>query len=88
MKILLAAVLATVIAVPCMAANENDGDKTSGDVLTPGVNEPRAPDTLTPNADQKIRTEGLASEKNSAAEKKAPMSTPSGPIGDKDDVKK
>jgi hypothetical protein len=60
MKIILAAVLATVIAAPCMAANENDGDKN--DVLTPGVNEPLVPDTLKPNADQRIRNEGRASE--------------------------
>jgi hypothetical protein len=60
MKILLAAVLATVIAAPCMAANENDGDKN--DVLTPGVNEPLVPDTLKPNADQRIRNEGRANE--------------------------
>jgi hypothetical protein len=58
MKVLLAAVLATVIAAPCMAANENDGDKTSGDALTPGVNEPRTPDTLKSNSDQRIQNEG------------------------------
>jgi hypothetical protein len=62
MKILLAAVLATVIAAPCMAANENDGDKTSGDALTPGVNEPRTPDTLKSNSDQRIQNEGRAGE--------------------------
>jgi hypothetical protein len=62
MKILLAAVLATVISAPCMAANENDGDKNSGDVLTPGVNEPRTPDTLKSNPDQRIRNEGRANE--------------------------
>jgi hypothetical protein len=90
MKLLLAAVLATVIAAPCMAANENEGDKTSADVLTPGVNEPRVPDTLKPGADERIRTEGRASE-SSAAEKKSPMSGPSAPkgaIGDRDDGKK
>jgi hypothetical protein len=88
MRILLAAVLATVIAAPCMAANENQSeDKSSADVQTPGVTEPRVPDTLKPGADQRIRTEGRASE-SSAAEKKAPMSNPSAPIGDKDDSKK
>jgi hypothetical protein len=72
MKILLAAVLATVIAAPCMAASENQSeDKTSGDVLTPGVNEPRVPDTLKPGANQRIRTEGRAGE-SSAVEGKAP----------------
>jgi hypothetical protein len=61
MRILLAAVLATVIVAPCMAANENQGDKDSGDALTPGVNEPRTPDTLKSNPDQRIRDEGRAS---------------------------
>jgi hypothetical protein len=85
MRILLAAVLATVIAAPCMAASENQSeDKTSADVQTPGVTEPRVPDTLKPGADQRIRTEGLNSQ-SSAAGKKAPMSAPT---GDKDDVKK
>jgi len=45
-----------------MAANENDGDKNSGDVLTPGVNEPRTPDTLKSNPDQRIQNEGRASQ--------------------------
>jgi hypothetical protein len=62
MRILLAAVLATVIVAPCMAANENQGDKSSGDVLTPGVDEPRTPDTLKSSPDQRIRTEGQARE--------------------------
>jgi hypothetical protein len=70
MRILLAAVLATVIAAPCMAANENDGDKAPSDALTPGVNEPRTPDTLKSAPDQRIQTEGRASE--TAGEKREP----------------
>ncbi len=59
MKLLLAAVLTAVIAGPCMAANENQSeDKTPADVQTPGVTEPRTPDTLKSNPDQRIRTEG------------------------------
>jgi hypothetical protein len=60
MKFLLAAVLATVIVAPCMAADSED--KTSADVLTPGVNEPRVPDTMKSAPDQRIQTEGRASE--------------------------
>jgi hypothetical protein len=64
MKIVLAALLAAVLVSPCLAKDDNAGeDKTSGDVLTPGVDEPRTPDTLKPNADQRIRTEGLNSER-------------------------
>jgi hypothetical protein len=70
MRILLAAVLATVIVAPCMAANENIGEqKTQGDVLTPGVNEPRTPDTLKSNPDQRIQTEGRASASKPTEEK-------------------
>ena len=61
MRLLLAAVLTAAIAGPCMAANENQGDKSPGDTLPPGVNEPRTPDTLKSNPDQRIRTEGQAS---------------------------
>jgi hypothetical protein len=86
MRILLAAVLATAIVAPCMAASENESeDRSSADVQTPGVTEPRVPDTLKPGADQRIRTEGLNSERST--EKKAPMSAPTGDK-DKDDVKK
>ncbi len=72
MKILLAAVLATMIAAPCMAASENQSeDKNSGDVLTPGVDEPRTPDTLKSAPDQRIQNEGRASEReeNTVGEK-------------------
>ena len=44
MKILLAAALATLIVAPCMA--KDDEDKTPSDVQTPGVTEPRVPDTM------------------------------------------
>jgi hypothetical protein len=75
MKILLAAVLATAIATPCMAASENDSeDRAPADVQTPGKTEPRVPDTLKPGADQRIQTEGRASEK-SAIEGKTPEAT-------------
>jgi hypothetical protein len=70
MKLLLAAVLGTVIAAPCMAA-DNTEDRSPVDVQTPGVTEPRVPDTMKPGADQRIRTEGRASE-SSAVEGKAP----------------
>jgi hypothetical protein len=68
MRILLAAVLATVIVAPGMAANENQEDKTPGDALTPGVNEPRTPDTLKSNPDQRIQTEGRAGARKPAEE--------------------
>ncbi len=64
MRLLLAAVLTAVIVGPCMAANENQEDKSPADVQTPGVTEPRTPDTLKSNPDQRIRTEGQASEHN------------------------
>ena len=70
MKILLAAVLATVIVAPCMAASENQSeDKSLGDVQTPGVTEPRIPDTLKSGSDQRIQTEGRASQERTVGEK-------------------
>ena len=72
MKLLLTAVLATVLVAPCMAASENQSeDKTQADVQKPGVTEPRTPDTLKPNADERIRTEGRAGQ-GSTIEGKAP----------------
>ena len=72
MKLLLTAVLATVLVAPCMAASENQSeDKTQGDVQKPGLTEPSVPDTLKSGADERIRTEGRASE-GSAVEEKAP----------------
>jgi hypothetical protein len=71
MRLLLAAVLAAVIAGPCMAANENQGeDKSPADVETPGVTEPRTPDTLKANPDQRIRNEG---EREQGASTKPPV---------------
>jgi hypothetical protein len=62
MRILLAAVLATVIAVPCMAKDAgSDEDRSAADVQTPGKTEPRVPDTLKSMPDQRIQTEGRAS---------------------------
>jgi hypothetical protein len=62
MRLLLAAVLTAAISGPCMAASENQSeDKTSADVQTPGITEPRTPDTLKSAPDQRIRTEGQAS---------------------------
>jgi hypothetical protein len=70
MRIILAAVLATVLVAPCMAANENQSDdKAQGDVQTPGVTEPRTPDTLKSAPDQRIRSEGRASEEKTVGEK-------------------
>lgn len=66
MKSLLAAVLATVIVGPCMAASDNQSeDKSSRDVQTPGVTEPRTPDTLKSAPDQRIQSEGRASQERS-----------------------
>jgi hypothetical protein len=65
MKILLAAVLATVIAAPCMA-KDGDEDRSPADVQTPGKTEPRVPDTLKSapaqriQSEERIQTEGRA----------------------------
>jgi hypothetical protein len=75
MKLLLTAVLTTVLVAPCMAASENQSeDKAPADVQKPGVTEPRVPETLKRGADERIRTEGRASE-GSAVEEKAPAAT-------------
>jgi len=63
MKLVLAAILASVIATPCLAADPADHE-TPADALKPGVNEPRVPDTLKPNADQRIRNEGIKSQES------------------------
>jgi hypothetical protein len=74
MRLLLAAVLSAAIAGPCMAASENQSeDKTSADVQTPGVTEPRTPDTLKAAPDQRIRTEGQASSSEHGVEAKPPI---------------
>ncbi len=71
MKLLPAAVLATMIAAPCMVASENQSeDKNSGDVLTPGVDEPRTPDTLKSAPDQRIQNEGRAIQEESTVGEK------------------
>jgi len=67
MKLLFGVLLATVIVAPCMAADSED--RSSADVLTPGVNEPRVPDTLKSSPDERIRTEGRASAGEKAGEK-------------------
>jgi hypothetical protein len=51
-------------------------DHSPADVEIPGVTEPLVPDTLKPNADERIRTEGRARER---VEERAP------PIRDRDD---
>jgi hypothetical protein len=62
MRILLAAVLATALAAPCMAKDAgSDEDQSRSDVQTPGKTEPRVPDTLKSMPDQRIQTEGRAS---------------------------
>jgi hypothetical protein len=64
MRIVLAALLATMIVAPSMAKDAgSDEDKTPADVQTPGVTEPRLPDTLKSAPDQRIRSEGRASER-------------------------
>jgi hypothetical protein len=81
MKLLLTAVLATVLVTPCMAASENkDADHSATE--KPGVNEQVVPDTLKRGADQRIRTEGRASEKD-----KAPAATMAPPIEEKKETK-
>jgi hypothetical protein len=62
MKIILAAVLATVIAVPCMA-KDSDEDRGPSDVQVPGKTEPLVPDTLKSAPDKRIQSEGRASER-------------------------
>ena len=84
--LLLAALLAAVFGAPCFAKDDNAGeDKTSGDVLTPGVNEPRTPDTLKPNPDQRIRTEGINSERS---QERVPPIERRAPDEDRTDSKK
>jgi hypothetical protein len=62
MRILLAAVLATALAAPCLAKDaSSDEDRAPSDVQTPGKTEPRVPDTLKSMPDQRIQTEGRAS---------------------------
>ena len=61
MKILLAAALATVLVAPCMA--KDGGEDTQGDVQTPGVTEPRVPDTMKTAPAARIQSEGRASER-------------------------
>ncbi len=64
MRILLAAMVVTMMAVPCLAASDNQSeDKSPADALTPGVNEPRTPDTLKSAPGQRIQNEGRASER-------------------------
>jgi outer membrane murein-binding lipoprotein Lpp len=63
MKILLAAALATLIVAPCMA--KDDEDKTQSDVQTPGVTEPRVPDTMKTAPAARIQSEERASERGS-----------------------
>jgi hypothetical protein len=88
MKTLLAAVLATVIVAPCMAANENQEDKTQGDALTPGVNEPRVPDTLKSAPDQRIQNEGRASEERTVGERNRALDESKSPNENRKDEKK
>jgi hypothetical protein len=60
-KILLATALATMIVAPCMA--KDDEDKTQSDVQTPGVTEPRVPDTMKSAPAARIQSEERASER-------------------------
>jgi hypothetical protein len=74
MRLLLAAVLTAAIVGPCMAASENQSeDKTPADVQTPGVTEPRTPDTLKSAPDQRIRTEGQAGSSEQGRGMKPPV---------------
>jgi hypothetical protein len=64
MRILLAAMVVSMMVAPCLAASDNQSeDKSPADALTPGVNEPRTPDTLKSAPDQRIQNEGRASER-------------------------
>jgi hypothetical protein len=63
MRILLAALLATVIVAPCMAKDGgSDEDRTPADVQTPGKTEPLVPDTLKSAPAQRIQREEIQSE--------------------------
>jgi hypothetical protein len=59
-KILLATALATMLVAPCMAKDDGE-DKTQSDVQTPGVTEPRLPDTLKTAPAARIQSEERAS---------------------------
>jgi hypothetical protein len=66
MRILLAAVLATVMVAPCMA-KDGDEDKAPADVQTPGRTEPLVPDTLKSAPAQRIQREEIQSEGRASA---------------------
>jgi hypothetical protein len=73
MKILLAAVLATVLVAPCMAKDAgSDEDQSKSDVQTPGKTEPRVPATMKAAPAEQIQTEGRARSEMAPAESKAP----------------
>jgi hypothetical protein len=56
-----------MIVAPSMAKDSgSDEDKIKADVQTPGVTEPLVPDTLKSASDQRIRSEGRASERGEA----------------------
>jgi hypothetical protein len=89
MRTILAAVLATVIVAPCMAANENQSDdKSPRDVQTPGVTEPRTPDTLKSAPAERIQSEGRASEESTVGEKNRPAIENRSPNEGRSDEKK
>jgi hypothetical protein len=67
-RILLAAVFATMLVAPGMAAKD-DEDKSQSDVQTPGVTEPRVPDTLKDAPAARIQSEGRATERPVQEEK-------------------
>jgi hypothetical protein len=60
--VLVAALLSLLAATPSMAKDETTGDQAPANALTPGVQEPRTPDTLKPNADQRIENRAVRSQ--------------------------
>jgi hypothetical protein len=64
LKLLLMLSISTVLITSSWAKDDSTADDQTSGQSTPGVNEPRTPDTLKPNADERIRTEGLNSERS------------------------
>lgn len=71
-----AALLSLLAATPSMAKDETTGEQAPSNVLTPGVQEPRTPDTLKPNADQRIKNKGIRSEESTEGKGPAPKAEP------------
>ena len=83
MKIVLAtALLSLFVATPSMAKDETTGEQAPSNVLTPGVQEPRTPDTLKPNADQRIENKAIRSEESTEGKGPVRLEEPARPQPD------